>query len=374
MKKGTIAGCMLAMLMSAAPATFAAHCPSETQYPGEYGGYQKAKGSYLGVEVTDVDSDRVAALKLKDETGVEVTAVDGDAPAGKAGLREHDVILTINGTKIEGEEQLRRTIRETPAGRSVDIGISRDGQSMMLKATLAPRKMMDTYVIAPHVTPPDVHVEVPPMAMPPMHIEMPDIPEVNFRSRSIGALVENLTPQLGDYFGVKNGAGVLVRSVEKGSAAEAAGLKAGDVVIRIGQERLNDTGDWRRLLRNKSGVVTLGIIRDKREQNLNVKLPARPRESGQTLGYEFDWDNGPEMEALRKELKEIPKISQEQKMAVLKAQQDWKKEFDAHRSEWQKSIAEAQKEAAKEQQKAMKDLQKQMKELEKEFHYISFEE
>src|ERR1700694_2080248 len=97
-------------------------------------------GSYLGVDTRDVTTDRLADLKLKEEHGVEVTLVDQDAPAGKAGLKEHDVILSINGNQVESVEQLRRMIREIPSGRLVTLGISRDGQSMTLKAQLADRK------------------------------------------------------------------------------------------------------------------------------------------------------------------------------------------------------------------------------------------
>ncbi|PYX77053.1 MAG: hypothetical protein DMG72_03215, partial [Acidobacteria bacterium] len=75
--------------------------------------------SYLGVDITDVSADRLSALKLKEERGVEVTMVDQDAPAGKAGLKEHDVILTMNGANIESGAQLRRMIHETPPGRVV---------------------------------------------------------------------------------------------------------------------------------------------------------------------------------------------------------------------------------------------------------------
>ena len=70
--------------------------------------------SYLGVDTRDVTPDRLGALKLKEEKGVEVTMVDQDAPAGKAGLKEHDVILTVNGAEVESVEQLRRMIREIP--------------------------------------------------------------------------------------------------------------------------------------------------------------------------------------------------------------------------------------------------------------------
>ncbi len=59
-------------------------------------------------------SDRLATLHLKEERGVEITMVDQDAPAGKAGLKEQDVILTLNGEPVESVEQFRRMIRETP--------------------------------------------------------------------------------------------------------------------------------------------------------------------------------------------------------------------------------------------------------------------
>jgi membrane-associated protease RseP (regulator of RpoE activity) len=381
MKKGILAVSMLVLLFGT-PATYAAVCPGDaSQYPGEYSEMQKAKGSYLGVEVNDIDADRVKPLNLKDESGVEVTAVDDEGPAGKAGFKEHDVILSVNGTKIESEEQLRRTIRETPSGRVVDIVISRNGQQMTLKPTLGSRTQ-SMYMAMPRVAPmPDIHVEPHIAPMPPQAFafEMPDIPDVRVYTNTprVGAMIENLTPQLRDFFGVKNGSGLLVRSVEKGSAAEAGGLKAGDVIIRVDTDRVNDASDWRRALRNKSGSVQIGIVRDKREQNVTVKLPAR-RETGALVNQEdFDWNGAVDMEALRKELKELPQITEEQKMAMLQAQKDWQKEFEAHRGEWQKSMKDAQKEALKSQGKAMKDLQKEMekmqKDMQKSFHFISFD-
>ena len=97
-------------------------------------------GSYLGVDTRDITPDRLAPLHLKDERGVEVTMVDQDAPAGKAGLKEQDVILTLNGTDVQSVEQLRRMIRETPPGRVVTLGVSRNGQPMTIKVELADRK------------------------------------------------------------------------------------------------------------------------------------------------------------------------------------------------------------------------------------------
>jgi membrane-associated protease RseP (regulator of RpoE activity) len=368
------------VLLSAVPAAFAAdNCPAEPQTFAEYQQH-KNKTSYLGVEVNDIDSDRVAALNLKDETGVEVLGVDQDAPAGKAGFKEHDVILAVNGNKIESEEELRRVIRETPPGRTVDILISRNGQQMTLKPMLSARNQMASVWVAPQVEVPEIHVEPHIAPMPPMNFtEPPDVPDVRvyYNLRSVGAMVENLTPQLRDFFGVKNGTGVLVRSVERGSPAEVAGLKAGDVVVRVGQDPVNDSNEWRRAMRNKSGDVTLGIVRDKHEQNVTVKLPARKETGAAWNDEEFQYDFQPNMDALREQLKNLPKITEEQKIAMLKAQEQVKKSFEANKAEWQKSVEHATKEAAKAQQDSMKELQKQIqkmqKDMQKQFRYISYE-
>jgi serine protease Do len=183
-------------------------------------------GSYLGVDTRDITPDRLSTLHLKEERGVEVTMVDQDAPAGKAGVKEHDVILSINSQSVESVEQLRRMIHEIPAGRTIDIGISRDGQLSTLKAQLAERNKT-------FGSEREFNWSVPPIsipAMPAINIPKISIPEMDFQTVVVmrspirsGLMVENLTPQLGDYFGAKNGVGVLVRSVEKGSRAEAAG-------------------------------------------------------------------------------------------------------------------------------------------------------
>jgi len=98
-----------------------------------FGSEDTGTGAYLGVNIGEVTSERVSALKLKEEDGVEVLMVDQDSPAGKAGLKEHDVILTMNGTSIESGAQLRRMIHEMPPGRVVSFGLSRDGQPMTPK-------------------------------------------------------------------------------------------------------------------------------------------------------------------------------------------------------------------------------------------------
>src|SRR5882757_7685618 len=94
---------------------------------------------YLGVDLRDVTDDQLNTLHLREARGAEVTLIDHDAPASKAGLRVHDVVLQLNGQTVEGQEQLRRMLREIPAGHTAAMMISRDGQLQMITAKLANR-------------------------------------------------------------------------------------------------------------------------------------------------------------------------------------------------------------------------------------------
>jgi predicted metalloprotease with PDZ domain len=234
-------------------------------------GYFYAGGrSYLGVDIRDVTTDRLAVLKLKEERGVEITMVDADAPAGKAGLKEHDVILEFNGTAVESEEQIRRLIREVPPGRAVTLGISRDGNPMKISVQLADHSTVVAQA-RPRVFVPAPRVQV----FPRNGMDLPF--QIQTYSSVLGVQTESLTRQLGEYFGVQNGEGVLVRSVEKGSAAEKAGLKAGDVIIKADNEKLTDRSDLSHILRSHrtGGKMTLVVMRDKHEQTFTVTLPDR---------------------------------------------------------------------------------------------------
>lgn len=252
------------------------------EQPFAFSSEDSGTSSYLGVDISDVTSERLSALKLKEEKGVEVTMVDQDAPAGKAGIKEHDVILTMNGNSIESGAQLRRMIHEMPPGRIVTFGLSRDGQAMTVKVQLADKKK--EFSMNDHDMK-DFHVHIPEI-----HIPDIDIPSINMvmvtSSARSGLTVENITPQLGEFFGVKNGNGVLVRSVEKGSRGEKSGFRAGDVVVKVNDQPVHDTSDFMHAVRARNGTaVNVGVIRDKKELNLNLTLPSR-KESGEVLQEE----------------------------------------------------------------------------------------
>lgn len=268
------------LIALAAPGVFAwAEDPVRLHHAPEAFLYA-AGHSYLGVEIQEVTADRVSALKLKEERGVEITMVDQDAPAGKAGLREHDVILEFNEVKVEGGEQLRRLIRETPPGRAVVLGISREGAPMSLTIQLGDRGKVEASNMeklnherfAPPRLPEFPAIDIPEFDF---HVFEPDTPVLGLQAESLG-------PQLRAYFGVKSDEGLLVKSVEKGSLADKAGIKAGDVITAVDNEKVSGLSSLRRILRShpSGGRIVLGIVRDRHEQSVTIVAPeGKPRDS-----------------------------------------------------------------------------------------------
>jgi len=215
-------------------------------------------GSFLGVGIKEIDSARAKELKLREEAGVEITRVEEDSPAAKAGLKVGDVVLQFNGQHIEGMEQFSRFVRETPPGREVRLTVSRDGNTQTITAKVEARK-----------TPTAWNFEMP--RIEPM---VPDMPHnlMMWRSSMLGIEAEPLRGQLADYFGVKQG--VLVRSVTKDSAAEKAGLKAGDVILRVNDTKVASPGEITGALRSLEGKnsVTIGLIRDRKEMTVSATV------------------------------------------------------------------------------------------------------
>jgi serine protease Do len=233
-------------------------------------------GSWLGVSIADVTAERVKELGLKEETGAEIKGVLPGSPAEEAGLEKEDVILEYQGDRVAGAAQLTRLVRETPPGRTVTLGISRGGANRSVKV-----KVTEDHGGFEHKKYFTKRIEIPSVDMPPIEIPEIDIPEFPMlegfsSSFRLGVSVEGLTGQLGEYFGVKDGDGVLVRSVKKGSPADAGGLRAGDVIVKVDGEKVADSSDLRSALRDRRGkTFPLGVVRDRRETSLTVTLPKR---------------------------------------------------------------------------------------------------
>jgi serine protease Do len=233
--------------------------------------------SWLGVETHEVTAENAKQLKLPAERGVVVAEVAKDSPASKAGLKENDVITEVNGQRVEGAAQFRRMIHEIPAGRSAQLTVWRDGRAQTLSATLGKAEerhntWMNAMPGAFAFRMPDVDIP----EMPPIDLggEMALLPGGHPR---LGIDAEDIGGQLGSFFGAPDGEGILVRSVNSGSPAEKAGLKAGDVITSFNGERVRSLGDLRQKLaaQAESTTAKIGVLRNKSEVTLSVELPAR---------------------------------------------------------------------------------------------------
>jgi serine protease Do len=232
-------------------------------------------GSYMGIGVVDVTADRAKTLNLKEERGVEVTSIVEDGPSAKAGIKEGDVVLEYNGQAVEGTQQFQRLVRETPPGRQVKVGVWRNGAAQTITATVGERK--GTVITSDDggwnfTVPP-----MPPMpAMPNISIDIPRF-SMAYQSQMLGIEGESLESQeqLADFFGVKEG--VLVKTVRRNSAAEKAGLKAGDVIVKVDDSKVGSSSEITRTLRGlrSKKTFTLTVVRNKKEMPLTVTMEDR---------------------------------------------------------------------------------------------------
>ena len=218
--------------------------------------------SYLGIHAVEIDAERAKTLQLREVHGVEVTRVETDGPADKGGLKVGDVVLDYNGQRVEGMEQFLRLVRETPAGREVKLSVSRAGAPQTLVVKTGQRKTQVARI---------GDIEIPRFEVP--DPRLPDVPKayMSWRSSAVGIEAETLDSQLAQYFGVKEG--VLVRSVIKGSSADKAGIKAGDVILRVDDTKVGsprEISEAVRAARSKK-QVTIAMVRERKE--MSVVLP-----------------------------------------------------------------------------------------------------
>jgi len=232
---------------------------------------------YLGVDIADVDADKVQALKLKDTRGAVITMIDHDAPAGQVGLRVNDVVLQLNGQAIENADQFRRILKDLPAGSKIALQISRDGSLQSMSVELVDRKKMEQRVWN--------KLGATSSSVPEMGILSGDTMPMGFHLPSfgstlkVGALVEPLTTQMAAALGVESG--LMVKQVARKSEAEKSGLRAFDVILKVGADSIATSADWDRALRlNQGKPVQVTILREKKQQTITLQVDSKHQKKG----------------------------------------------------------------------------------------------
>jgi serine protease Do len=235
-------------------------------------------GAYLGIEMEDVTTDDVAKYGLSRERGIIVRNVLEDTPAEEAGLQEGDVILEYSGIPVISTSQFSRLVQETPAGRAVDLKISRNGAEMTLEAKLAEGKGPFVWrggrggLVLPRGEDRDFRFFGPEEFSFEFEKDWPEAYFVGSRSR-LGVTLTSLTDQMAEFLGVQGTEGVLVTSVTEGSSADGK-LRAGDVITAADGKAVDSASDLRRTIgkRKEGESVELEVVRDKREISVLVEF------------------------------------------------------------------------------------------------------
>lgn len=248
------------------------------------------EGGYLGVYLEEVTSDRAKELNLSEERGALVMRIVQGSPAEAAGLKKDDVIISFNGRRVDSVRELTRLLSETPAGRNISIEVIRAGGHQTLTAKLDKRSNSFRYYSPRRLDAEALKQQEEAMQRSFEALERAqrevgkkwEFDNYNFVGPSaiwltsnsrLGITVESLSDQLAEFFGAKDGKGALISEVRDGSAAARAGLKAGDVITGVDNEKVSSVNELVRALNKKEeGTVTLTIIRNHSEQTITVTL------------------------------------------------------------------------------------------------------
>jgi membrane-associated protease RseP (regulator of RpoE activity) len=187
-------------------------------------------------------------------------------------------------------------LREIPAGHKVSVEISRDGNVQTLAVELADRRIMEHDVWNKIGSGGDVFAQGSGMgiltgggdAPLPGGFHMPFF----VSTLNVGAMVEPLTSQMAEYLGVTNG--LMVKQVAHKSEAATAGLKAFDVILKVGPETIATLADWERALHaNQGKPVQVTILRDKKQQTLILQVDSKHKQGELKLEELFGAGDGP---------------------------------------------------------------------------------
>ena len=228
------------------------------------------KAGYLGVEVQDIDNKLRDKKDLKIEYGAYVVNVVEESPADEAGIKEGDVIIGFNGKRIDDGEDLTVAVRKVKPKTEVKVEVIRKGEKIDITAVIGKVKgLRDAFAFSFDDDAVNLQRSFKNLKLPKVYTKL----SVSKMSEMSGIQVQSLTKQLGEYFGAPRGKGVLVSSVKKGSNADQAGFKAGDVIIKVNNNSVDDVDEFQEeYSEREEGEVPFEVIRGGKSVKLTMKV------------------------------------------------------------------------------------------------------
>jgi serine protease Do len=192
---------------------------------------------WLGVAIQDISEEMAEYYGLKDRNGVLVAKVfDGD-PAGEAGIKAQDIIISVNDQKIADSRDLTAFIADLKVGQKADIKVLRNGKEKKFTVTIAKREESK-------------------LAGGDKSFQKEEADEIGIR-------VSNITPEISERFNISQDAGVVVTEIEEGGKSDEAGIQRGDIIKEINHTPVKNVDDFKEAVAkvDKGDVISMFIHR-----------------------------------------------------------------------------------------------------------------
>ncbi len=192
----------------------------------------EVKRGRLGIYIQNITQDLAESFELDNVEGILITQVVEKSPAEDAGLQRGDIVLEVDGDKVDNVANFRNRISLTPPGSNVNLTLLRDGDKKDVKVKIG---KLDPGSLSQN--------------------------QQESEFSKLGFSLHQLTPELAERYGYEKEKGVLISQVESGSLAHRAGLKSGDLIIQINRKSVLTVEEARKIIQNRVGNALLLLVK-----------------------------------------------------------------------------------------------------------------
>jgi serine protease Do len=225
--------------------------------------YGKVRRGYIGVTIQTVDATMAKAKGLSKPAGVFVQSVASGSAGEAAGLKEEDIILSVDGKDVNTNNQLQTLIASKNPGEAVTLKIYRGGKTLEKKVILKSREEAEEAVASNRENQDEDQ---------PMDVSS----KSSVQLENLGITVRNLDAKTKKQYGVESG--ILVESVEPLSEADKRDIRTNDVIISVGEQRVTSVSEFEKLVKaKKAGDAVLMRVKgtDKTTRFVAVEVPGK---------------------------------------------------------------------------------------------------